>query len=418
LNQLQRIRWLFAPFAGGTAEEIPFRASDFSPRLSTSLLILQPTPFCNIDCDYCYLPQRNQKARMAPSTAATAARRLHEDGLLGPSLSVVWHAGEPTTLPPSYYDEAFAAIAQAVPPDCRISHCLQTNATLIDDAWCDLFARHGVNVGVSIDGPQVLHDAHRRTRRGQGTHAMAMRGIGRLREAGITFHAIAVVTRATLEQCDAFADFFEALGATEVGCNFDEAEGLHQQSSLAGHESIHERFLQALVERCSRPGNQLVIRELVRARQLVLCQLPMLSWRGHRWPENQQTVPFAIVSVAHDGGFSTFSPELIGQPAPQYGDFVFGNVNRGGYLEASHGAVFRRAWSAIVRGVLACERGCKHFDYCGGGAPANKFYELGDLAGTETLYCRTMVKRPFDVALAHAEAWVRQRGVVDLAESR
>ncbi|HVM77726.1 MAG TPA: hypothetical protein VMU06_01825 [Stellaceae bacterium] len=32
------------------------------------LLVVQPTPFCNIDCRYCYLPERNSKSVVAPET--------------------------------------------------------------------------------------------------------------------------------------------------------------------------------------------------------------------------------------------------------------------------------------------------------------------------------------------------------------
>jgi sulfatase maturation enzyme AslB (radical SAM superfamily) len=34
--------------------DLVFNAADFDPPLHTRLLILQPTPFCNLDCDYCY----------------------------------------------------------------------------------------------------------------------------------------------------------------------------------------------------------------------------------------------------------------------------------------------------------------------------------------------------------------------------
>jgi uncharacterized protein len=53
----------------------------------------------------------------------------------------------------------------------------------------------------------------------------------------------------------------------------------------------------------------------------------------------------------------------------------------------------------VAAGVEACERRCAYFGFCGGGAPANKWFENGDLASTETLYCRSMVQRPFDVVL-------------------
>jgi uncharacterized protein len=69
------------------------------------LVLLQSTGFCNIDCAYCYLPDRsNARHRMSMATAAQAARLIFESGLIKDSVDIVWHAGEPLTLPPAYYD--------------------------------------------------------------------------------------------------------------------------------------------------------------------------------------------------------------------------------------------------------------------------------------------------------------------------
>ncbi|MBA4178573.1 MAG: hypothetical protein C0505_18735 [Leptothrix sp. (in: Bacteria)] len=156
------------------------RAEDCVPRLRTRLLVLQPTPFCNMACSYCYLPARDKRSRMPLATVRQAARRLADDGLAGDALTVVWHAGEPLVLPPGYYAAAFEAIAAAL-PGVAVTHAMQTNATLISDAWCRFFVQHGVAVGVSVDGPPALHDACRRTRRGGGTSARVQAGLARLR---------------------------------------------------------------------------------------------------------------------------------------------------------------------------------------------------------------------------------------------
>jgi uncharacterized protein len=404
------IRW-WAP--KGRSQADPHRASaatlrfdprDFNPALSTRLLILQSTPFCNIDCDYCYLPNRDSAARMGLATIRLAAQRLLQDGLLGPELTVVWHAGEPLTLPPAWYEDAFNVLHQTLGASCRVSHAMQTNATLIDDRWCTLFQRHGVRVGVSVDGPAGLHDAHRRTRSGKGTHAKVLQGMALLRNRGIGFHAIAVVTPATFAQVDRFIDFFEEQHVSELGCNVDEIEGVNARSSLVGHESAHAVFLDRLLAHSRASDSRLRVRELVNALQLIAKPLPQYTWRGHRWPLNPQVLPFAIIAVAHDGGFCTFSPELLGQSAPMFDDFVFGNVAEHSYLGAARSPAFAGAWDAITRGVALCEAGCAHFGYCGGGAPANKLYENGSLDSTETLYCRSMLKRPFDAVLAQLES--------------
>jgi uncharacterized protein len=380
----------------------PFEA-EFDPELKTRLLVLQPTPFCNIDCDYCYLPDRDSKARMSLHTVRRTIERLNTDRLLGKSLDVVWHAGEPLVMPRDFYDEAIATIQDAVGVHCAVSHSVQTNATLIDDAWCALFRRHCVRVGVSIDGPAELHDKYRRTRNGSGTHAKVLHGMQCLREHGVPFHAIAVVTDAALDHPDAFYDFFVQQRVQELGCNFDEAEGAHGRSSLEGKEEAHAAFLDRLLERSASDGGRLRIRELANAARLIADRPPVYRWHGRTWPDNAQVVPFALITVAWNGDFCTFSPELLGQPSREFGDFVLGNVEREGFVAAARSERFTRLWNAITLGTQSCQQTCAHFDYCGGGAPANKLFENGDLTSAETLYCRTMFKRPLEAVLQRLE---------------
>lgn len=397
-----RIQW-FGHAVRGAPPAPRFAPEDFDPPLRTRLLILQPTPFCNIDCDYCYLPDRRSNARMSLETVRLAAQRLRDDGLAGPELTVVWHAGEPLAMPVAFYEDAIAAVADVLSDTCAVRHAIQTNATLVDDAWCALFLRHGVQVGVSVDGPAALHDAHRRTRGGKGTHAAVLRGMRKLREHGIPFHAIAVVTAATFADAGAFHAFFVQEGVTELGCNFDEAEGPHGRSSLEGAEAAHARFLTELMRCCTQPGATLPVRELHGALRTIREGHPQYRWQGESWPDNAQAMPFALLSVAHDGRFSTFSPELLGQSSPRHGDFVLGNVHEGGYLASARTERFGALWGEVLQGVRACKERCAWFAYCGGGAPANKLYENGGMASGETLYCRTMVQRPLETVLSHIE---------------
>src|SRR5262245_43455592 len=76
------------------------------------LLILQPTPFCNIDCDYCYLPDRQKTARMPMEVVGAAVDQVHRSGLVRHDYTVVWHAGEPLTVGVPYYEQAFAVVRE------------------------------------------------------------------------------------------------------------------------------------------------------------------------------------------------------------------------------------------------------------------------------------------------------------------
>lgn len=221
------------------------------PAGGLQLLVLQASPFCNLDCDYCYLPDRGDRTRMGLEVLERIVAQVMASGLVGDTLPVVWHAGEPMAVPRDWYEAAFAIVARQAGPR-RVQHHFQTNGVLIDAAWCEFFRRHGVRVGISIDGPAALHDRHRRRRDGRGTHAQVMRGIAQLRSAGIGFHTIAVLTREALDQADALFDFFVALGTDEVGFNVEEVEAAHGQSSLQGDDcaaavrAFWDRMLQRL----------------------------------------------------------------------------------------------------------------------------------------------------------------------------
>lgn len=380
-----------------------FNASDYSPPLKTQLLVLQPTPFCNLDCDYCYLPDRNSHARMSLATVRRVAEQLREDQLLNASLTVIWHAGEPLVMPVNFYRSAFDIFTETLSDICHVTHSIQTNATLIDDDWCTLFSQYQIRIGVSIDGPEYINDKHRKTRQGKGSFAQAMQGIGYLRKHDLAFHVISVVTADSLVHADKLHAFLLEQEFYDVGFNFDEAEGTNKLSSLTGLEEAHNRFYESMLQHQIHAAGKYRIRELANATHLIANGLERYHWQGQSLPINAQTMPLAIITVAWNGDFSTFSPELIGQTDSEYNHFILGNVAQLGFWEATKTPVFLSLWRQIQLGTKACQASCAYFNYCGGGAPANKWYENGTLDSTETLYCRSMLIRPFEVVLKKLE---------------
>jgi uncharacterized protein len=363
------------------------------PGTQVELLILQPTPFCNIDCDYCYLPDRASTTKMHPDVARAAAERVVEAGLVGPRVSIVWHAGEPLTMGLAAFEGLVDAVNGAMPPSTEVTHHVQTNAMLISSEWCDLFERKAIRIGVSVDGPAFLHDAHRRTRSGKGTHERTLAGIRLLVERGIAFHSIAVVTDATLEYPDEFYDFFAPLPIHLLGLNVEEIEGTHHKSSLQGltMKPRYRRFMARLFQRVQQDGFKLGVREFNSAMAAV-----RFSGEPKGPPSDQQNVAWRIVTVDCGGRYTTFSPELLGL---SWGDdtFVVGSVQDTSIEAASESPKFRRLEEEIASGIRACEAACEYFQYCGGGAPVNKYSENGSFASTETMFCQLTRKVVLDV---------------------
>jgi uncharacterized protein len=366
------------------------------------LLILQASPFCNINCKYCYLPDRSATRKMSAAVVEAAVRFVLDANLVKDRFTVVWHAGEPLTVPTSFYRAAVDLIGGVVGARSEVTYSVQTNATTIDHEWCDFLKEHRFHVGVSIDGPEFIHDANRVTRSGQGTFARTMRGVRLLREYDIEFHVIAVLTNASLQHADELFEFFRGIGVSRLGFNIEEAEGPHRSSSITREsEADYIRFMRRFGELCraSDPPGSIGVRELVNMESCIRGNA-----NGTGRTRGQECTPFSIVSVDSQGNVSTFSPELMGNTGKAYSGFVFGNVLRDRFEDVVNGPAFQAAARDIRAGVELCERACGYFAVCGGGAPSNKYYENGTLASTETLHCRYKIQLVAEQVLGEIKA--------------
>ena len=366
-----------------------------------SLLVVQATPYCNLDCDYCYLPDRHDRRRLEPALLDPILDTVLASPFVEDSFTLLWHAGEPLMVPPAFYDEAGRRIAAALErhgrSDLQIAQAIQTNATVIDGRWCECFLRHGIQVGVSLDGPAALHDAHRRTRTGLGSHAATMRGIAQLQRHGIPFEVITVLTAASLDDPDGLFHFFVDHGIRDVGFNMEETEGANRLSSLdqPGLEARWRAFLERFWELCATHPGALRLREFE-----ALCGQVVGNARMDHTDMNR---PYVILSVDVEGRFSTFDPELLGVRTERYGDFVLGQVGRDSLESALNTPAFQQIAAEMAAGVEECRHSCDHFALCGGGAGSNKYWEKGTLACSETQACRWRVKVVADVVLSGLE---------------
>jgi uncharacterized protein len=367
------------------------------PRIQ--LLVVQPTPFCNIDCRYCYLPDRTNKSVVAEATLSNLFRQVFASGWAEEGLSVVWHAGEPMVLPIAFYRRAFALVEELKPAGLSVVHSFQTNGTLIDDAWCEFITEAKINVGVSIDGPQHLHDRNRVTRSGRGTFDKTIAGIRRLRRHGVPFHVISVLTGESLAAAHEMFDFYLAEGIEHVCFNVEESEGDHRSESFAtaGIDGAYYQFLSEFWRlSAAHPGRIRFIREIDDAQRNVMRPNEAEFF-------NQLATPFAVTSMDWTGNIATFSPELLGLRNPAYDDFVLGNVNRDELVELLDRPLLARMRADIDAGIALCRETCEYFSVCGGGEPVNKLFENGSFATAETTYCRMTKMRATDLVLDRLE---------------
>ena len=182
-----------------------------------NLVIMQKMPFhvmtkpigpiCNLDCTYCFylkkealFPQHARAAefRMSDATLESYIRQ-YAASQPGPEISFAWQGGEPTLLGLDYFEKIVALQKQLCPPGKRITNAIQTNGTLLTDAWCTFLARERFLVGLSIDGPAELHNRYRVTRGSKATFDQVYHGLTLLKKHNVDFNTLTVVNKEVAE---------------------------------------------------------------------------------------------------------------------------------------------------------------------------------------------------------------------------
>jgi uncharacterized protein len=364
------------------------------------LLIFQSTSFCNLDCKYCYLPDRNTKNRIDIKKVAITFQKLVDEKLLKDELNIVWHAGEPMVVPIEFYEQVNILVEEIIPKTVKVNFHIQTNATLINEDWCDFFIKSDMQVGVSLDGPKHINDRNRILRNGKGSFDQVMNGVNLLIKNNIPFSVIAVLTDYSLDFPEEIYEFFRNLDVKQLGFNMDEEEGVYKKSTMdSSTESKLKEFWKKIFELQLNMDNHIRIREIHGFTQTLI---------GDHFSNNQDnfgpmTHPLSILSIDTEGNFSTFSPELLGMKDAKYGDFNFGNILDNSFRSIVNNDKFKIIYDDILNGLKKCYESCEYFSFCGGGAPSNKLYENGTFNSTETKFCKYGKKILVDVFLNEIE---------------
>jgi uncharacterized protein len=157
-------------------------------------------PICNLDCTYCYYLEKEnlysgsgRDFRMSDDVLETYIRQYIQSQ---PSkqVSFAWQGGEPTLLGIPFFERVIE-FQKKYAAGKKIDNAFQTNGTLLDDEWGEFLARNKFLIGLSVDGPEEIHDAYRVDKGGQPTFARVMRGLETLKKHKVEFNTLTVINR-------------------------------------------------------------------------------------------------------------------------------------------------------------------------------------------------------------------------------
>lgn len=155
---------------------------------------------CNIDCQYCFylhkdeLLNQSKQPKMDDATLEAFIKSYIESHD-GEEVVFSWQGGEPTLLGLDYFKKIVELQRKHAITGMRIENDLQTNGLLLNKDWCEFLVEHSFLVGLSIDGPEFIHDKYRKTRSGKPTFKRVIQAVNLMKEYKVPFNALVTVNR-------------------------------------------------------------------------------------------------------------------------------------------------------------------------------------------------------------------------------
>jgi uncharacterized protein len=180
-----------------------------------SILVKPAGPDCNLACGYCFYLEKEalfpetRVHRMSDEVLEEMIRQAMAQA--GPHIAFGWQGGEPTLMGLPFFEKA-VALQKKHGTRQSVGNGLQTNGLLIDEAWCRHLAEYSYLVGLSLDGPEHIHDRYRRDRGGKGTFLRVKDSAKRMLDAGVAVNALCVVNDYSVQYPEEIYFFLKDLG--------------------------------------------------------------------------------------------------------------------------------------------------------------------------------------------------------------
>ncbi len=178
---------------------------------------------CNLDCEYCYYLDKEdlypdtRSFKMSDEVLETFIRQyIYSQPADAAEVVFVWQGGEPTLMGLDFFRRALSLQKKYARPGMKISNSFQTNGTRLNDDWARFFSDNEFLVGISIDGPEELHDEFRPDKRGYGSFHQVMKGLEYLKKHEVMFNTLSCVQSDNSSYPVKVYRFLKKIGSTHM----------------------------------------------------------------------------------------------------------------------------------------------------------------------------------------------------------
>jgi uncharacterized protein len=181
----------------------------------TSLLIKPSGPDCNLNCNYCFYLEKSEMFpqdlihRMSLKVLENMIKQALEQGSY--NISFGWQGGEPTLMGLPFFKKV-VEYQLKYGSGKTIGNGLQTNGILLTPEWARFLSKYRFLVGLSLDGPEHIHDYYRVTKNGKGTWKKVHEKAKMLLDMGVDTNALVVVNDYSVEFPEEIYAYHKDLG--------------------------------------------------------------------------------------------------------------------------------------------------------------------------------------------------------------
>jgi uncharacterized protein len=352
----------------GATEDIN---SEKHPCREFQVFVKPAGPACNLSCSYCYYINKAKifeagRPHLMNDELLELYIRQHIEASTEPAITFSWHGGEPLLAGIDFYRKALSLQRKYCPPGRKILNGVQTNGTLIDENWCRFLAEEDFLIGISLDGPQELHDIFRKTKDGQGTFAKVLHGYDMLVMHGIDPEILSVVNAKNVEYPGEVYRFFRHLGASYITF-------IPLVEPLAGKDAVSERTApsEAFGKFLCAIFDEWVTQDIGKIKVQIFEEALRTSFKQEHTLCIFKPVCGGVPVVEHNGDF--FMCDHFVNP-----DHLLGNIRDNSLAEMLDSRK-QKAFGQAKRNRLPdyCRK-CNVRDMCNGECPKNRFLSSPD----------------------------------------
>jgi len=381
-------------------------------------VLVKPTgPKCNLQCEYCFYKEKedNVYAEQNRDNALNMDEALMEQYVQryiesqsqakGKEINFLWQGGEPTMRGIAFFERAVELQQKYCPPGKTIHNHFQTNGILINENWAKFFAKHNFLIGISIDGPQFVHDLYRKTLKGAGSFQKVMKGLEWLKAYNVEFNTMTVVGRHNEKLGAEVYQALRGMGSTTMQFiplveRFDPQQHLssppeqdsqkyHKVTKWSVTESGYGHFMNAVFDEW--------IKTDVGKVSVQLFDVQLGIWLG-------QPSSLCIYSKNCSGGVvMEHNGDVYSCDHYVYPEYKLGNANESPIETLVNSEAQKRFSQNKFESLPDKCRSCDYQKACYGGCPKHRFNEDKDGGFGHNYLCKSYT-RFFD----HAGPWIHQ----------